>query len=207
MRTDGVPRSLRQGADTAEKRNALIFCILSHATGQDLRGYFRQRKFRFDEAYYAQIDAQVGVVLSHLPDEDVAGWKRQPATGHYYRRTPCEMTWEEAEDYAQSVGGHLASLDGVSELDWLCSRFEIYGEVWIGLCKDGSGTWRRTTSERPWSPPWHLGYPVPFQDYRFAALDLAERKMLNRDGADARFGIIEAEALPVLDDPGFAVDY
>ncbi len=207
MRTDGVPRSLRQTADTTEKKNALIFCIMSHAAGHDLRDYFRQKKFRFDEAYYTQIDLQVSTVLSHLPDEDVAGWKRHPATGHYYRRTPFEMTWQEAEDYAQSVGGHLASLDSTSELDWLCSRFEIYREVWIGLYKDAIGTWRRTANGRPWSPPWHAGYPVLFQDYRFAALDLMEHKMFNRDGLDIRFGIIEAEALPALDDPGFAVDY
>jgi hypothetical protein len=207
MRTDGVPRTLRQTANTVAKKNALLFCILSHAAGADLREFFRQRKFRFDESYYTDIDAQVGVTVRLLPDEDVGGWKRHPLTGHYYRRTPFTMTWCEAEDYAQSVGGHLALLDGDQELSWLCSRFEIYGAAWIGLSRDPGGSWRRPARGRLWLPPCHAGYPVPAPDHGFAALDLVGQKMRNQSDRDVLFGVIEAEALPTLDDPGFTIEY
>jgi hypothetical protein len=207
MRSDGIPRELRQTADAVEKKNALIFCILSHAAGSDLREYFRQRKFRFDDAYYTQIDAQIGAILRLLPDEDVGGWKRHPVTGHYYRRTPFTMTWCEAEDYAQSVGGHLVCLNGEQELGWLCPRFEIYGEVWIGLYRDAGGSWRQPVRGQRWLPTWHAGYPLPAPDYRFAALDLIAQKVRSRNDQDVLFGIIEAEALPGPDDPGFLVSY
>jgi hypothetical protein len=45
-----------------------------------------------------------------------------------------------------------------------------------------------------------------FQDSRVAALDLMERKTLNRDGLDVRLGILDTGDLPALDDLGFAVD-
>jgi hypothetical protein len=207
MRTDGVPRALRRSADTIEKRNALLFCILSHATGSDLREYFRQRKFRFDEAFYATIDRRIGVVLSQLPEEDVAGWKRNPGTGHYYRRTPFEMTWPEAEDYAQSVGGHLASIDSDAERNWLGSRFEIYQEVWVGTHRDADGTWRNSADGQPTTGPWEAGYPVPAPDHRYAVLDLIAGKLRNTNERERLFGIIEVENLPARDDPGFRVEY
>jgi len=207
MRTDGVPRSLRESADTVERKNALVFCILSHAAGTDLRDLFRRNKLRFDEGCYSQIDSQVAEITSHLPDEDLRGWKRHPTTGHYYRRTPFEMTWCEAEDYAQSVGGHLACVEGEAELSWLCSRFEIYGQAWIGLYRNEGGAWGRFTRGRPWQPTWHDGYPVPAQDHCFAALDLVGCRIRNRSDLDTLFGIVEVEELPRIDDPGFTVTY
>jgi hypothetical protein len=92
-------------------------------------------------------------------------------------------------------------------LAWLCPRFEIYGEAWIGLYRDPGGSWRRPTRGRLWLPPWHAGYPVPAPDHRFASLDLVGQKMRNKSDLDVLFGVIEAEALPTRDDPGFASEY
>jgi hypothetical protein len=65
--------------------------------------------------------------------------------GKLYVPTPEAMTFSEAISFADSIGGHLVTIDSESENEWL--RSVLYSEVgafWIGLSdadRDGFWTW------------------------------------------------------------------
>src|ERR1700745_2302488 len=52
--------------------------------------------------------------------------------GHRYLLTDSNMTWAQAEDYAQALGGHLVTVDDASEQQWLTQNFGSGGGVWVG---------------------------------------------------------------------------
>src|SRR5688500_9762451 len=57
--------------------------------------------------------------------------------GHYYALTPTAGTWEEAQSYAESLGGHLATITSAAEQDFITQAFvrdQFAGRtLWIGL--------------------------------------------------------------------------
>nr|MBC8426486.1 proprotein convertase P-domain-containing protein [bacterium] len=75
-----------------------------------------------------------------------------PANGHVYTITPEAMTWAEAEVFAQSIGGHLASVDSAAEQTWLQQAFADR-TYWLGR-SDGRGDQTVSLSAAP-------GYHMP----------------------------------------------
>ncbi len=57
--------------------------------------------------------------------------------GHVYSVTETEGTWQDAENQAVALGGHLVTINDAAENSWLFSTFEselnedIY--LWMGL--------------------------------------------------------------------------
>ena len=45
-------------------------------------------------------------------------WAGNPANGHWYLLTPA-MSWEDAQEYAVSLGGHLVAINDSQEQNWL----------------------------------------------------------------------------------------
>lgn len=206
MRRDGLAPTFREQADSVEKMNALNICILSCATGEDLFEYFTKRKFGMDETFYRRIYPQVQTAVRNLPREDRRGWKCNPETGHYYRRTPFAMNWQEAEQFAQSVGGHLASVHNREELEWLASRFRQYPDLWIGFYRNQHEQWTALDDTME-AIPWDGGYPFASVDHQFAVFHVLEKTFSTETEGHRLLGIVEAESLPELDYPGFQVDY
>ena len=53
------------------------------------------------------------------------------SNGHTYALTPTAMTWPNAQAWAQSLGGHLVTINNQQEQNWLLARFG--GDTrWIG---------------------------------------------------------------------------
>ena len=50
-----------------------------------------------------------------------------------YLHSPAPMSWAEAEDYCQTVYGHLATDDSAGHLRTFVSSRGLGGAVWIGL--------------------------------------------------------------------------
>ena len=82
------------------------------------------------------------VLLSAAPSEGSYEWYQY--NGHSYTVTNHYGTWEECEAEAQSLGGHLATVNDAAENSWLTERFKGYyragyegvssaSYVWIGL--------------------------------------------------------------------------
>jgi len=65
-----------------------------------------------------------------------AGPYLDPATGHFYYLLGA-TNWMVSEQWAESLGGHLATIDSANEQNWVFDNFATYGgrnrNLWIGL--------------------------------------------------------------------------
>ena len=51
-------------------------------------------------------------------------------------------TWEQAKAQAESLSGHLVTIDSPAEKEWLVKQFGNRGNLWIGLKKDEQGQFK-----------------------------------------------------------------
>jgi hypothetical protein len=200
LRQDGLPAEVYQKADTSLKKNTLLFCLLSSASGVDLRQRFNQWGFESDNSFYDALAPVVRRTLGQLPDEDRRGWKRCPLNGHYYRLTPWMTGWHEAERMAGRLDGHLATIRSAAEEDWLLSRFRIWG-LWIGLSDEAQeGHWVWSSGEPLVYAGWNTGEPSGGLSRNFALFNhLRTKKAWVAYGPTLTWGIIEASG-PKVDE-------
>ncbi len=98
-------------------------------------------------------------------------WHVNQATGHSYQEV-YGLTWEEAEAYARSVGGHLVTINNQAEDDWLEATFPE-PNLWIGLTDRAvEGKWVWVSGEPVTYTNWCPGQPddwpaVGGEDYGF----------------------------------------
>lgn len=79
----------------------------------------------------------------------------QWGTSYYISKAP--VTWQEGEDYAVSLGGHLVSINSADEESFLKANFE---RGWIGLTDEGTeGDWRWTDGSPITYTNWGPGQP------------------------------------------------
>lgn len=79
------------------------------------------------------------------------------ASGSWFFVTPVAMTWSNAESFAQTYGGHLASIADASENEFVRS---IAGDAWIGLndaAVEGTFVW--SSGEPLTFANWNPGEP------------------------------------------------
>jgi hypothetical protein len=67
-------------------------------------------------------------------DPDVPEVFLNPANGHTYLKTPFNQSWKQSSAWAQSVQGHLVTLDDALEFQFLKDNFSFpASQYWIGL--------------------------------------------------------------------------
>ena len=77
--------------------------------------------------------------------------------GSSYYMSKAPVRWQEGEDYAVSIGGHLVSINSSEEESFLKSNF---ARGWIGLTDEGSeGNWRWTDGSPVTYTNWGSGQP------------------------------------------------
>jgi large repetitive protein len=70
------------------------------------------------------------------------------------------MTWAQAEAYAQTLGGHLVTVNDAAEQQWLTQSFSWVGAVWIGLTDQATeGTWAWSSGASAGYLNWGGGEP------------------------------------------------
>lgn len=96
--------------------------------------------------------------LSALP---VPAWLQSPINGHYYATT-IQMSWGQAEAFAQSYGGHLATIRSTAENAWAATTFSSGSEVvWIGLNDaQTEGVFEWSSGEPVTYTHWAAGEPT-----------------------------------------------
>ena len=52
-----------------------------------------------------------------------------PANNHLYVLAHPNQTWSQAESLAQSLGGHLATIDDAAENEWVSTTFGSYAPI------------------------------------------------------------------------------
>jgi CARDB/Lectin C-type domain len=91
----------------------------------------------------------------------VAGPIRNPATGHdYYLLSPSNWTASEAE--AQTLGGHLVTINDAAENAWVTTRFQSFGlttQVWTGLNRTAYSQFEWTSGAPVTYLNWAPGEP------------------------------------------------
>ena len=91
-----------------------------------------------------------------------SGWQAElqpvpgPGGGSTYAKAPV-MTWGDADAYAQSVGGHLVSIDSAPEQAWVWQTFGDGRELYMGLtdaAAEGQWVWSSgaALSFTAWAP-------------------------------------------------------
>ena len=84
--------------------------------------------------------------------------------GHYYLLTPTAVTWTNAEAYAQSVGGHLTTIDDAAENEWVRTTFS--SSLWIGFTDQATeGTFLWSSGQAAGYTNWALGQPNNYDDW------------------------------------------
>ncbi len=99
-------------------------------------------------------------LLAHAQVQLVTGPIGNPDNGHsYYLTTPA--TWTDAEAFAVTLGGHLATIRNSQEDSWIYSTFihnpGVTDTLWIGISdavQEGNFAWAsgETSAYRNWAP-------------------------------------------------------
>jgi hypothetical protein len=102
-------------------------------------------------------------LLATVANAQVPQWVQSPLNGHYYALMPA-TTWAQAEAFAVSVGGHLATIRNANEHTWLAQTFGAVAQedtrYWIGLTDEGvEGAWAWSSGEQVTYTNWGLWEP------------------------------------------------
>ena len=116
--------------------------------------------------------------------------------GHWYLITPDYMSWTAAEAYAQSVGGHLATINDQAEQDWLQATFTQ--SAWIGINDEAA----------PGTYVWSSGQPVTYANWTnnqtntYGYLNTNNGLWYTLSSSNNLLGLVELEG-PDTDNDGF----
>ena len=83
-------------------------------------------------------------------------WVTNPANGHQYAVIPAGVDWNEAESYAESLGGYLVTINDADENEWIRTHFGQFDFMWIGL-------YEVDYIQRKWA--WISGEPVEYLNW------------------------------------------
>ena len=122
--------------------------------------------------------------------------------GHYYFMTSEAMTWAEAEAYAQTLGGHLVTINDEADQDWLFHTFYNRNAYWIGLTDEAvEGTWVWASGQEVTYTNWAPGEPY-HASYDYAYLNKTYDKWYACPGTSNLRGLIELESAADTDGDG-----
>lgn len=111
--------------------------------------------------------------------------------GHYYTLTDTAMTWTQAESYAQTLGGHLVTINDQAEQEWVTDRFG-WAYPWIGLTEQATeGTWVWVSGEPVTYTNWASGEPYNNYGNDDYARMYTNGKWYDREAVYTARGLIE----------------
>lgn len=93
---------------------------------------------------------------SNIPDDAVE------FSGHYYKLYELNISWEDAQEYFQSIGGHLATITTAEENNFVFEYITSLGyqSAYFGATdKESEGTWVWVTGEEFLYNNWHNNEP------------------------------------------------
>lgn len=88
----------------------------------------------------------------------------RPETGNEYLLTPGGLTWDQANAWAQSVGGNLVTINDAGEQDWIFNDFRPWAgaplQFWLGMTDNAQeGNWQWISGQPVTYTNWHPGEP------------------------------------------------
>lgn len=87
-------------------------------------------------------------------------WLQSTVNGHWYAATQFSFSWDKAEVYAQSFGGHLATIRNAAENSWVQGILAPAAESWIGYNDVAvEGAWQWASGDPATFTNWAAGEP------------------------------------------------
>jgi Lectin C-type domain/Bacterial pre-peptidase C-terminal domain/CARDB len=126
--------------------------------------------------------------------------------GHTYWVMPASRTWVNAEAFAQSLGGHLVTLNDADENQWVRTNLVTSGSYWIGLNDlDVEGTFVWASGQPSTYVNWQSTFPYgndPNGAYDAVVME-SDGRWRNYDGATVtRSAILEFDTDADTDSDG-----
>ncbi len=124
--------------------------VVADEDGNAADGHF-MATLSTDGQYYAQVTG--GLVFG----------------GHQYLMTDAAMSWTAAEAYAQSMGGHLVTIDTAAEQEWVAQNFSL-AWIWTGFTDQAEeNNWTWSSGAASGYSNWASEHPFSDNtDYRYA---------------------------------------
>jgi len=134
---------LEMAGETQAAHDAALHAInLAHAAGDELAMTFYAATWR-----RLRTAGKISIDPKSLPLSESVIF---PENGHRYALVAVPMSWDEADQVCQALGGHLATVGDASEDAFLTKTFAEERICWLGgTDKEQEGTWRWVTDE-PW---------------------------------------------------------
>ncbi|MEI7538818.1 MAG: C-type lectin domain-containing protein, partial [Comamonadaceae bacterium] len=148
--------------------------VIADEDGNAADGHF-MATLSTDGQYYAQITG--GLVFG----------------GHQYLLTDAGMNWTAAEAYAQSLGGHLVTIDDAAEQQWVMQNFG-WSNPWIGLSDQAvEGAWVWSNGASTGYSNWASGHPYSnYTNYNHAYMS-SDGQWYNGNYGWGNRGLIELD--------------
>ncbi len=91
--------------------------------------------------------------------------------GHTYLLSSSNMTWSAAKTYAESLGGHLVTIETAEEQAWINGLFSS-ATPWIGIYDAAdNGIWVLTDGSQPTYTNWEASQPSTWDNYNYGYLN------------------------------------
>ena len=115
--------------------------------------------------------------------------------GHFYAMTNSNVSWGDAEGQAQSLGGHLVTINDQAEQEWVYETFQRFGSVWLGMTDEAvEGTWVWSSGEAVVYTNWASGQPASHPVYDYGYMDSSSGQWYGYGQTGTAYrGIIELE--------------
>ena len=114
--------------------------------------------------------------------------------GRFYQVTDSSLSWADAEVLAQSLGGHVVTINDAAEQAWVHATFSRFGSLWIGMTDQVvEGTWVWGSGEAVSYTNWASGQPQSNSSYDWAYLNSLDGQWYVTSGS--RRAIIEFDAV------------
>ena len=91
-----------------------------------------------------------------------------PSNGHYYAYAHYNVSWSNANEIAETLGGYLVTITSAEENQFISELIESDGSAWIGLFQGPAGNepdegWQWVTGEPLSYTEWNGGEPNQYQ--------------------------------------------
>ena len=114
--------------------------------------------------------------------------------GRFYQITDNSLSWADAELLAQSLGGHVVTINDAAEQAWVHATFSRFGSSWIGMTDQAvEGSWVWGSGEAVSYTNWASGQPQSNASYDWAYLNGTDGQWYVTSGS--RRAIIEFDAV------------